>query len=163
MWLKGKIQRDGRLDGKLPTLHKLVMHYYPMWSVTDARKAARHCRETLEAYEKLSENTELDLTDLEAEEKKVYTSHRRVFDTSTNELKFVADMPLTEKEQKQVATQAKKAERKISREEELKKKKKEVEAAFQRKDRAKRSPEQALRDNEGSKKRKAELKARKQQ
>ena len=106
MWLKSKIR--GHLTGKLAKLQSEIWKAYSLYTVLDARKAARHCRETMEAYLRVADSNEIGLSELAAEEVNVYTTHRRVFDANTATLKEVADMPVSDKEKKQAAVLAKK-------------------------------------------------------
>ena len=78
MMLKRAIRQ--KLDGKLPTLKRLLKDAWPEYTVHDARKAARHCRDTMRAYMKLGGT---DLEDMRAEELKM-KGHRRVFDSVTD-------------------------------------------------------------------------------
>ena len=55
----------------------------PTFTVTDARKAARHCRETALAYLQLGTNADLDML---REESIKMKGHRRVFCTTSNSL-----------------------------------------------------------------------------
>jgi len=78
MMLKRAIRQ--KLDGKLPTLKRLLKDAWPEYTVHDARKAARHCRDTMRAYMKLGGT---DLEDMRAEELKM-KGHGRVFDSVTD-------------------------------------------------------------------------------
>ena len=49
----------------------------------------------MQAYRVLAEKGQFTLSDLDVEQKKLYTTHRRVFDANDNTLKLAADMPLT--------------------------------------------------------------------
>ena len=46
---------------------------YGTYTLLDVRKAARHCRETMEAYLRLAEKSDLGLIDLDKEQMKVYS------------------------------------------------------------------------------------------
>ena len=63
----------------------------------DAQEAARHCRETIEAYRRLAEQTDLGLNDLDNEQQKAYSTHctRHVFDANHATLCIAADMPVS--------------------------------------------------------------------
>ena len=95
MWLKQKIR--GRLNGKLAKLKTELWKEYGNYTVLDARKAARHYRETMEAYRRLAEQSDLGLNDLDNEQMKVYSTHRRVFDANCNHatLCVASDMPVS--------------------------------------------------------------------
>ena len=89
----------GQLNGKLAKLKQEIWEEYAEYgnyTVLDSRKAARHCRETMEAYRCLGG---LELCDFDNEEKKVYSTHRRVFDSNTDILMLAADMPVSSRVQ----------------------------------------------------------------
>ena len=69
--------------------HKFTVH--------DARKAARHCRNTMRAYQVLGDSVSLDMLQ---EEQKRQKGHRKVVDAGDGLLKAKADIALTEKEKK---------------------------------------------------------------
>jgi len=91
MELKRRIRR--RLNGKLPTLRNLVLEAMSAYSVADARKAARHCRDTMNAYREIGSDP-ASLTKLRESEIKM-KGHRRVFDASDGLLKLQSGMQLT--------------------------------------------------------------------
>ena len=109
MWLKGKIR--GRLNGKLAKLKQEIWKEYGNYTVLGSRKAARHCRETMEAYRRLAEQDGLGLCDLDNEAKKVtvYSTHRRVFDSNTDTLMLAADMPVSARAASRAAISAKRS------------------------------------------------------
>ena len=82
---------------------------YGNYTVLDSRKAARHCRETMEAYRRLAEQDGLGLCDLDNEAKKVYSTHRRVFDSNTDTLMLAADMPVSVSAASRAAISAKRS------------------------------------------------------
>lgn len=96
--LKRKIR--GKLNGKLATLEKQLRKAWVLFGLDDARKAARHCRDTMRAYVTLGDEISLDkLNDAQKEQK----SHRKVVDAIDGTLKQLADIPLSEKDQRNVA------------------------------------------------------------
>lgn len=157
MWLKQKIRNY--LDGTLPKLKHLIDQYYGQYTVFDARRAARHCRETLQAYEMLAQaGADMDLTDLHKQEEKVYASHRRVFDTLTDTLKLAADMPVSAAAEKKAEIMKTREEHKVVREKKIAKNQEDIAAMFRRQKRAQRSDEEVKADKEASKKRKQQRK-----
>ena len=111
MWLKSTIR--GHLTGKLAKLQSEIWKAYSLYTVLDAHKASRHCRETMGAYRRVADSNDIGLSELAAdhEEAKLYTTHGRVlvvFDANTATLKEVSDMPVSDKEKKQAAVLAKK-------------------------------------------------------
>ena len=91
MWLKQRGRKY--LDGKLATLKRLLWQCWKVFTVDDARKAMRHCRDTLRAYKLLAQQ-EVTLDGLKEEEIKM-KGHRRVFDGADNLLKLKAGIELT--------------------------------------------------------------------
>ena len=87
-WMMVKRAIRGKLDGKLPTLRRLLKDAWGGYTVDDARKAARHCRATMRAYMRLGGT---DLEDMRAEELKM-KGHRRVFDSVTGNFILKAGM-----------------------------------------------------------------------
>ncbi len=63
----------------------LLAKAHSEFTVLDARKAARHCRETMRAYLTLAEADETEFAALKDAEQK-YKGHRRVFDSVTGKL-----------------------------------------------------------------------------
>ena len=93
-WMHLKRLIRGDLDGGLPKLKSLLHKHFRGFKLLDACKAARHCRTTMHAYQKLSDGATLDaLTRAE----KVMKGHRRVLDASDNVLKLQADIVLDDK------------------------------------------------------------------
>ena len=95
-WIQLKRIVRSRLDGSLPKLQRLIADYFKLYIVDDARKAARHCRETMRAYYKLGS---LDLDTLRKEELKM-KGHRRVFDSVTGKFVFSAGLKQSEQAKK---------------------------------------------------------------
>lgn len=158
MWVKGKIR--GHLTGKLAKLKSEIWRVYGQYTVLDARKAARHCRETATAYRRLEAQTDLGLCDLDAEETKVYTTHRRVFDANTATLMLAADMPMTDKDvQKAQLSATKKAHKKV-RVEKQSLHISNIAAMFKRQKRAERSEDEIKKHKAASIERKKAHKAR---
>ena len=89
---------DLDLDGKYGKLEALLRKAWPKYTAHDARKSARHCRETMRAYEVLGDAASLEM--LQEEEKK-QKSHRCVVDSADGLLKAKANIALSEKEKKQ--------------------------------------------------------------
>lgn len=52
-WMEIKRRIRRKLNGKLATLKSLVCEAFTAYNVADARKAARHCRDTMAAYAKI--------------------------------------------------------------------------------------------------------------
>jgi hypothetical protein len=50
----------------------------------------------MEAYRRLAKQNALGLDDLDTEQKKVYSTHRRVFESNAATLMVAADMPVTD-------------------------------------------------------------------
>ena len=92
-WMFIKAQIRKHLDGKLGTLKGLVASAYCSYTVGAARKDARHCRDTLKAYQVLGQQ-QVSLFKL-AEEEKKFKGHRRVIDGSDGLLKLKASIPQT--------------------------------------------------------------------
>ena len=80
-WKTGQSQ-EGDLEG-IRELHSAV-HVF-----------SEDCRETLEAYRRPRAKTDLGLNDLDGEQTKIYTTHRRVFDSNTATLMVASDMPVS--------------------------------------------------------------------
>jgi hypothetical protein len=87
-WMMLKRMVRSRLDGGLPRLKRLLADAWPNYGVADARKAARHCRETMRAYMKLGGD---DLDKLREEELKM-KGHRRVFDGTVGRFILKAEL-----------------------------------------------------------------------
>ena len=158
MWLKQKIR--GRLNGKLANLKREIWKEYGNYTVLDSRKAARHCRETMEAYRRLSAKTDLGLNDLDAEQTKIYTTHRRVFDSNTATLMVASDMPVSTMAVQRAAISATRKANKTSRQTLLSDAKEDIEALLRRKKRHARSTEEIERDKIKSKTAKAHMQQR---
>ena len=158
MWLKGKIR--GRLNGKLAKLKVEIWKEYGNYTVLDSRKAARHCRETMEAYRRLAEQDGLGLCDLDNEAKKVYSTHRRVFDSNTDTLMLAADMPVSSRAASRAAISAKRSRNSDIRDMLVKQNALDTEAMLKRRKRLERTPEEILRDNARSKTAKARMQQR---
>ena len=94
MELKRRIRR--RLNGKLATLKSLLISEFSEYSIQDARKAARHCRETMRAYQ-ISGADPASLQRLKLEEVQM-KGHRRVFDAADGLLKVQAGIEQTVRE-----------------------------------------------------------------
>ena len=144
------------LAGKWETLLGLVARSYKQYTVHDARRNARHCRDTMRAYDYIGNKEDLALDEISALEKK-YKGHRRVFDSVTNELMRVADMPRTAHQLKMAARTVKARSQKVEREAWLQIAEKEIASRFARRDRANRTVEQRNHDNELAKFRRAAL------
>ena len=144
------------LAGKWDRLLQLVDRAYKQYTVHDVRRNARHCRDTMRAYETIGNKADTELNDITALEKK-YKGHRRVFDAVTNELMMVADMPRTTEQIKVAMRTAKARSQKVERAAWLGTALKEIACRFTRRDRANRTNEQRDNDNESAKARKALL------
>ena len=81
------------LDGKLPTLDKLLRKHWGNYTVSDARKSGRYCRTTMNAYRALGDAASLDT--LREEEQKQKT-HRCEVHGETGRLIEKANLPLTD-------------------------------------------------------------------
>ena len=84
-WMLEKREMRPYLNGKRDKLHQLLARAHTKFTVLDARKAARHCRETMRAYLSLSVADDAEFAALKEAEKK-YKGHRRVFDSVTCKL-----------------------------------------------------------------------------
>ena len=126
----------------------------------DSRKAARHCRETMEAYRRLSAKSDLGLNDLDAEQTKIYTTHRRVFDSNTATLMVASDMPVSTMAVQRAAISATRKANKTSRQTLLSDAKEDIEALLRRKKRHARSTEEIERDKIKSNTAKAHMQQR---
>lgn len=80
MWEKRCIRP--KLNGKRERLHALLTDAHKKFTVLDARKAARHCRETMKAYIATRDMCDAGFEAVREQEVK-YKSHRRVFDSCT--------------------------------------------------------------------------------
>ena len=85
-----------KLDGTLPRIRRLLKDGFPLFTVNDARKAARHCRDTMKAYASLGN---ADLDSLREEELKM-KGHRRVFDSVTGMFVMSAGLQQTTTQKK---------------------------------------------------------------
>ena len=126
----------------------------------DYRKAARHCRETMEAYRRLAEQDGLGLCDLDNEAKRVYSTHRRVFDSNTDTLMLAADMPVSARAASRAAISAKRSRNSDIRDMLVKRNSLDTEAMLKRRNRLERTPEEVAADNAGSEARKMKMKER---
>ena len=98
MWLKQKIRP--RLNGTIRRLQQELEKWFPQFALADAQKAARHCRETMRGYQVLhAASADVTLLALDEEVRKQYTSHRRVFDVSTGQLRALGGQVLSEREE----------------------------------------------------------------
>jgi hypothetical protein len=88
MWEKQLIRP--RLDGTLPTLTKLLSKAHSSYKLHDCWKAARHCRDTMHAYQILAEQN-LDLDAVEGVQKQ-YKGHRCAIDGADGVLKMKANV-----------------------------------------------------------------------
>ena len=158
MWLKQKIQ--GRLNGKLAKLKTELWEEYGKYTLLDARKAARHCRETMEAYRRLAEKSDLGLNDLDKEQMKVYSTHRRVFDANRATLCFASDMPASEVAVRRAEISKTRMENKNTRQTLMTKAKNDIESYLKRRKRHERSAEENERDEVRSKTAKARMQQR---
>ena len=138
---------------KFEDLLVLVNWAYKNYTVHDARRNARHCRETMKAYIAIGNKNDVFLDEVTALEKK-YKSHRRVFDGVTNQLMMVAEMPRTAHQIKIAVRTAKARDQKEERAALLKLAEAEIASRFCRRDRANRTDEQREDDNESAKFRK---------
>ena len=158
MWLKQKIR--GRLTGKLAKLRTEIWKEYGTYTVLDSRKAARHCRETMEAYRRLAEHNDLGLDDLDTEQKKVYSTHRRVFESNTAALMVAADMPVTDVAASRAQISATRKANGDIRDMLKSANAKETEALLRRRKRAKRTDEEVEREKVRCKTAKAHMQQR---
>ena len=142
--------------GKWEDLLVLVAKAYKDYSVHDARRNARHCRDTMRAYLAIGNKEDLCLSEVTAIEKK-YKSHRRVFDSVTHEIMLVADMPRTAQQIKIAARTAKTRIQKDERADWMRIAKAEIGSRFARRDRENRTEEKRIYDNEAAKSRRAVL------
>ena len=99
---QGNLKRQIRsqLNGKMKTLEKALKKAWPCFGLDDARKAARHCRDTMRAYVSLGKDISLDKLEEAQKEQK---SHRRVVDAIDGKLKQLAEIKLTEAQKRNVA------------------------------------------------------------
>ena len=88
------------LDGKLTSLDKLLRKHWGNYTVHDARKAARYCRNTMSAYRILGDAASLDT--LRAEEQK-QKSLRCEVHGETGKLIERAKLPMNEEMKKKAA------------------------------------------------------------
>ena len=93
-WMMLKRAIRPKLDGKLPTLKRLIKDAWSGYTLDDARKSARHCRVSMNAYMKLG-GTDLDL--LRTEELKM-KGHWRVFDSVAGRFVMKAGLQQTTKQ-----------------------------------------------------------------
>jgi hypothetical protein len=98
LWMWEKQQIRPHLNGTLPKLTKLLHKAHCAYRLSDAWKAARHCRDTMHAYQHLAEH-QLSLSDLDAAEQE-YKSHRCVVDSVDGMLKQRSKIALTAHETK---------------------------------------------------------------
>ena len=96
-WMHLKRRIRPNLNGKIGHLEVLLRKEWHRFTVHDARKAARHCRNTMRAYQVLGDSVSLDMLQ---EEQKRQKGHRKVVDAGDGLLKAKADIALTEKEKK---------------------------------------------------------------
>ena len=96
-WMRLKQLIRPKLNGKLGKLRDLLGRTWGEYSVHDARRAARHCRETMRAYVVLGDAPSLQLLH---EEQKKQKGHRKVVDAADGLLKMRADVAVTEAEAK---------------------------------------------------------------
>ena len=113
-WMEIKRRIRRRLNGRLPTLKELVKEAFTQYGVLDARKAARHCRETMQAYRMIGSD-EASLQQLREEEIKM-KGHRRVFDSSDGLLKLRSGIELTVKQKIQAHRTAVRRVNKVAKE-----------------------------------------------
>lgn len=110
------------------------------------------------AYRQLGElNTELGLSDLAAQEEKVYSTHRRVFDTNTSTLMIAAQMTLTPVQKRQVAVNATRKKNKLVRTKAKEKGIQDIEALFRRQKRAARDQTTVDKEKAAVKQRKLDM------
>ena len=94
-WMRLKQRIRPKLDGKLGKLRKLLEQFWPKYEVHEARRAARHCRETMRAYVELGDAATLDqLQDAQKKQK----AHRKVIDSADGILKLKANLVMTEED-----------------------------------------------------------------
>ena len=98
MHLKRRIRLD--LKGEIGHLEVLLRKEWHGFTVHDARKAARHCRNTMRACQVLGDSVSLEILQ---EELKRQKSHRKVMDVGDGILKAKANIALTENEEKNAA------------------------------------------------------------
>ena len=158
MWLKQKIR--GRLNGKLAKLKTELWKEYGNYTVLDARKAARHCRETMEAYRRLAEKSDLGLNDLDDEQHKVYSTHRRVFDANHATLCLAADLPVSSEVVKRAKISQTRCANKNTRETLKTKNNSDIESLLKRRKRLERSADEIEREKIRSKTAKARMQQR---
>ena len=126
----------------------------------DSRKAARHCRETTEAYMLLAEQNDLGLENLDTEQKKVYSTHRRVFESNSATLMVAANMPVTDVAASRAKMSASRKANGDIRDMLKAANDKETEALLRRRKRAKRADEEVEREKVRCKTAKAHMQAR---
>lgn len=90
-WMHVKRLIRPRLNGKLPRLKELLKKHWGTFGINDCWKAARHCRDSMRAYQAI---TDADLDTIREEELKM-KGHRRVFDGSVGKYMLQAQMQLT--------------------------------------------------------------------
>ena len=95
-WMRLQQRIWPKLDGKLGTLRKLLEQNWPQYSVDEARRAARHCRETIRAYVELGDAATLD----QLQDAKKQKAHRKVIDSADGILKLKANLVMTEDQKK---------------------------------------------------------------
>ena len=154
-WMKLKQRIRKFLDGKLSTLKNLVTDAYCSFTVHDARKACRHCRETMRAYQTLGASP-ATLENLKAEEIKL-KSHRRVIDCQSSSLKLKANMTVTMKELLNAHKAQMARETKEALAAHIQRAKLEFKQVHEKKKRLNRSEEQRTHDKVDSKARKSKM------
>ena len=98
MWEKQLVRP--RLDGSLPTLTKLLQKAHTSYNLTDCWKAARHCRDTMHAYEILKDKN-LSVDEV-TQQQKEYKGHRCAIDSADGVLKLKANLEQTDSQKKQI-------------------------------------------------------------
>ena len=126
----------------------------------NSRKAAQHCRETMEACRRITAKTDLGLNDLDAEQSKIYTTHRRVFDSNTATLMVASDMLVSTMAVQRAAIPATRRADKTSRQTLLTDANDVIDALLRRKKRHARSAEDIENDKVKSKTAKAHMQQR---
>ena len=93
-WMHVKRLIRPRLNGKLPRLDELLRQHWPTFTTDDGRKAARHCRESMRAYQAI---IDANLDSIREQELK-FKGHRRVFDSVVGKYVLQAERVMTARE-----------------------------------------------------------------
>ena len=96
VWMWEKQQIRPKLDGTLPTVTKLLQKAHALYTLADCWKAARHCRDTMHAYQILCDK-EMSVDKVAAVQKE-YKGHRCAIDAADGILKLKANLTQTDKQ-----------------------------------------------------------------